>query len=866
MSMSKLIFLSSSLASVGGNHAEPAPLQPQYSRSRSAAALDRLRFLKRPDASSSSPNIAAMSVAATQQNSLIPSDSSNLNTIPDPRATSPMSNGTRTPSGDHNHHPDLSNEVATLSSKLINAINQQTNLDDALQETRQELDLARDRIKVLEVAARHHDQAIAQGVLVRKVDSTKIEEGLKSTIAEERLRRSSAERDKKGMEQELETLTSQLFEEANGMVASARQAREAAERRAEQLRSKLRESESLLVSHQDELRDLKGVLQQVKSEPNDAPPSATTPATPWSGSHDRAMFRNFEFPPHKRSAASLTSLQPPESPLHFSNLIHPVVRTDVQAYEDFIALLRSNKGGSPPGRASSGNFVGLNVIGIGSKEPSSQSTIVSSQSTSQPGPLNSSSRSASSHNTPNPSGSYSPNLSNESSHTSTSDSATLKETKFYKRALVEDIEPTLRLDTAPGLSWLARRTALNSMASGKAIVEPFPSKHAFHSPAFSCSLCGESRTNEEHVRRYRFKTSDVDDAPRYPLCDYCLARLRAVCDFTAFLRSAKSGHWKNETTEDCRGAWEECVRLREKMFWARLGGGVVPVGGSATQSPMDTSFPPQTSKSLPERMVEYDTELPLTSHTKSKPSVTLDQSGATSAGEEPPATSNHPEPTPAMDGAPLTAPDFDEQDDVSGPQSLAGVTLGSLQDSSVTRKSADSASSATPGQAPEPEPNEQTEPDLSTAAPESEPGESRESSFQEENLDRMVEQLAGSQPQSSAHPESPTVVTPPAQTPRNSIPSPSHPYSRPRGSSSSPAPRKGNLVAHFASRFQDSDGTTIASGASSPTESRKGCQEKASGSSAGRRGSSVRPGSSSKDGPRDITAEMSPVRMPGSFG
>lgn len=50
----------------------------------------------------------------------------------------------------------------------------------------------------------------------------------------------------------------------------------------------------------------------------------------------------------------------------------------------------------------------------------------------------------------------------------------LKDTKFYKRALVEDIEPTLRLDLAPGLSWLARRTVLSAVTDGSLVVEPVP--------------------------------------------------------------------------------------------------------------------------------------------------------------------------------------------------------------------------------------------------------------------------------------------------------------------------------------------------------------------------------------------------------
>ncbi|KAG4218358.1 hypothetical protein PC116_g33162 [Phytophthora cactorum] len=39
----------------------------------------------------------------------------------------------------------------------------------------------------------------------------------------------------------------------------------------------------------------------------------------------------------------------------------------------------------------------------------------------------------------------------------------------------------------------------------------------------------------------------------------------------------KDGHWRAEDPESERAAWEESVRLRDQMFWSRIGGGVVPV-------------------------------------------------------------------------------------------------------------------------------------------------------------------------------------------------------------------------------------------------------------------------------------------------
>jgi hypothetical protein len=43
----------------------------------------------------------------------------------------------------------------------------------------------------------------------------------------------------------------------------------------------------------------------------------------------------------------------------------------------------------------------------------------------------------------------------------------------------------------------------------------------------------------------------------------------------AFLRTLKEGLWKCEGEGDQKHAWEESVKLREAMFWARIGGGVI---------------------------------------------------------------------------------------------------------------------------------------------------------------------------------------------------------------------------------------------------------------------------------------------------
>lgn len=117
------------------------------------------------------------------------------------------------------YHPDISSEVTALSNKLINAINYQTNLDDSLAATRLELEASRDRIRQLEDVNREHEEMIADGTLVRRTEVEGENEKFKEMLEEEKRQRAAVEKEKKSIEQELENLTTALFEEANQVCA-----------------------------------------------------------------------------------------------------------------------------------------------------------------------------------------------------------------------------------------------------------------------------------------------------------------------------------------------------------------------------------------------------------------------------------------------------------------------------------------------------------------------------------------------------------------------------------------------------------------------------------------------------------------------
>ncbi|KAK7413550.1 rab guanine nucleotide exchange factor S2 [Neonectria punicea] len=503
-----------------------------------------------------------------------------MSTLPDPRSRA-MSPANETGAPSPSRHPDLNDEVATLSTKLINAINHQTFLDDTLSSTRHELETAREHIRTLEAQNATQREMLTGDVWIRKHTVEAEKKVLLAKISEERQKRLDTERDKKKIEQELENLTTALFEEANKMVIGAKEEakadHEVLQRKNDQLKSQLADSESLLKSQQEQLFELKHVMEHMAAEQEDQI-NATAPSSPGLTKPD----------PREEQRASADAPLPspwglavePCPPTALPHLVQPVLRTDLTSYDDFTNLARLSRKRADS-RVSSGSISALNALSAFGLGGSTSSAHPSNASTTS---LNISAQAGGS-------APQSPNT--PASTTSTASNASvaplpnLKDTRFYKRVLVEDIDPTLRLDMAPGLSWLARRTVINSMTEGSLVVEPVPAGStssflALTKPQFyPCSLCGESRSDPVYLRQHRFRTSEADSAQRHPLCKYCLSRVRSTCDFLGFLRMVKDGHWRADDEDHERAAWEESVRLRDQMFWARIGGGVIPAPQSS---------------------------------------------------------------------------------------------------------------------------------------------------------------------------------------------------------------------------------------------------------------------------------------------
>lgn len=504
------------------------------------------------------------------------------------------------------HHPDLDNEVAALSNKLINAINHQTSLDDTLSSTRLELEQAQQKIRTLQDQIARQQEMLAGDVWIRRKTAEAEKTKLLASLALEKKTRLDEERQRKKMELELESLTTALFEEANKMVIEAkelaRQEQDAIQHKNDLLRAQLQDTEVLLKSQQDQLFELKQVMETMDAERDDQT-AHTGPSSPGfsqfsrlGGNHSESALDSAPL-----SAAADTMPLSPSYPTSFSHLLQPVLSTDLTAFTEFKDLLRVSKRFSGHRVSTGSPATALVSLGLGHSSSVKSTGSASSMSTAGT-PI-----SQSTPQTPNTPAS----TSSISSPPAPANLPPLKDTKFYKRALVEDIEPTLRLDIAPGLSWLARRNVLSAVTDGSLVVEPVPTTMSRSAKAKPpqldpCSLCGEARKDEEHLRNYRFRTSESESAQRYPLCKYCLGRLRSTCDYLSFLRIVKDGHWHAEDEDAEKAAWEESVRLREQMFWSRIGGGVIPAtaggsGGNQTTIP-STPVTPAAPATITDRV------------------------------------------------------------------------------------------------------------------------------------------------------------------------------------------------------------------------------------------------------------------------
>lgn len=353
-------------------------------------------------------------------------------------------------------------------------------------------------------------------------------------VIEETASRGKAENDKAAIERELAELSSQLFQEANQMVALERMERLRAERKMADLESNLKDTESLMLGQGQQMRDMGSKIDEVEAErdelkkrvedleellsqhaANESAVSVTS-EDPQEMQEEQASAFRYALSPPTRSTAfpdqgapasaseskSLSSSLPPTSFVpptpgtpstlqrqlgsYYQNAIssyamsHPLqyLAYDILPFQEFMIFTRSM------------SRLRKNILTRPTYDPSAQgyggyATAYGAAHL----------RAIEGGGPPTPGGTQRKN--STTGKLSAAQKEALREVlplqqhthfPFIKRIMEEDSDATLRLGEAPGIGLFAKGKIGTAVMEGTLIIEP-----AYVSlPSDKCSLCGYS--------------------------------------------------------------------------------------------------------------------------------------------------------------------------------------------------------------------------------------------------------------------------------------------------------------------------------------------------------------------------------------
>ncbi|AET37342.1 guanine nucleotide exchange factor SEC2 Ecym_1085 [Eremothecium cymbalariae DBVPG len=411
----------------------------------------------------------------------------------------------------------ISIQVSSLSTQLIESIDKQSRLEEHLNQAKKALSAQKDSISQFDSLKQQLSDTKKQLAYTEEELAVKRRE-----LVEAQEVRVAAERAAEKLNKEIEDLTTSLFDEANSMVANARKEKHDVEVLNSKLQEQLREKDMLLDTLSIQLRNLKEVLYKVEDEHNTL------------NSYRQSII--MEGSNGSNASLDKEALGNPgliyDHHHHMNLLFSPLaqsLRYDIPLYTEYL------------------RFLAVLPMCKGIKD-------------------------------------------------------TRHDSKFLRRLVLDEIQPVLRLDAASGLGWLVRRNLMNLMIDGLVVVEPLsginetyrigyasPQSNShkvtevdnakmFNYPSNSppvaiqdpCAFCSESRNDIlEHGRLYVLKTLQKNEdgsttsETQYPLCHYCLLKVRQTCEIFAFLRSLKSGAWnlENVTLSCARPGSDEFTKV-----------------------------------------------------------------------------------------------------------------------------------------------------------------------------------------------------------------------------------------------------------------------------------------------------------------
>ncbi|KAB5592201.1 GDP/GTP exchange factor Sec2p [Ceratobasidium theobromae] len=151
---------------------------------------------------------------------------------------------------------DTHNQLSQLNSKLVQSYDRVSHLEDTLEFTSNSLNTAKTRITELESAQAAHEAALETGVLVEREHVAHELSRLMERATEEAAQRGVADAARSRIETELDDLSADLFARANTMVAEARIARAASERKVEEAENALKSAEEAVKSMQMQMQQM----------------------------------------------------------------------------------------------------------------------------------------------------------------------------------------------------------------------------------------------------------------------------------------------------------------------------------------------------------------------------------------------------------------------------------------------------------------------------------------------------------------------------------------------------------------------------------------------------------------------------------
>lgn len=417
----------------------------------------------------------------------------------------------------------VSTQIMSLSTQLIDSIEKQSTLEKELNQANKAIEGNAGSMEEFQTLKRQYEE------LQKRESSKDIQlNKLNEELRKEKEGRTQADSNVETLNHEVEDLTASLFDEANNMVADARKVSHATELRNSKLVEQLRERDALLETLNLQLKNLKKVIQNLDDDSIASEQVKALTNASDNASLTASLSNNFS-PSHGRH------IEPPLGPIFSPNIT--AVRYDLGLYHEFL------------------KFLAILPDCQDIKETSSDS-------------------------------------------------------KLLRRLVNDEIQPVLKLENASGIGWIVKRSLINLMIEGLVAVEPISGlnekhQHGYSSPMLSqhnkmggsannsvenspatttkvehsrsnsvtknlhlfnypsdsppiavrdkCAICGECRDDlVEHARLHLLKTQSRSDdgtvtvTNTFPLCKYCVLKVRQTCEIFAFLRSLKLGAWKLE--------------------------------------------------------------------------------------------------------------------------------------------------------------------------------------------------------------------------------------------------------------------------------------------------------------------------------